>query len=418
MAENGGAADPSQIYASPIFAMAEKALDKLVILNYEEEFCNAKKIRKIPKVYFVLPNPKQNEQWRLFNMLCSWLCTLCTGDEEFFRLEEYDDPNTAANKLVLALKKLDFELDVPASKLKTPYGEAPASTLDFLTDKALRAKGFVWGRPVYKEDELFDAAGGEEEEEEEVIEEDVDVEEEEDGDEIFKNIAKEQVVDGIVFDESHQRILESNVDPTEWKTELERVTPKLKMPSVTAAGREWRTHIEQTKQHEGRIQQFMPDTKAQLQVIQAEVAEALEKMRSKERYINTHNAHLQGEYKEMRDKMKEIEEKYQAVSENVSSLTNDLQDLSDQLNDIKSITDNHGQSMTDTSPLVKIKAALQNIKVEIKNFDIRLGVVGHTLMAAKLKVNRSNNAKSGRDTNDLEESDIYDLDNDMDDVYG
>lgn len=415
--------------------MCESASDKLLILNYEEEFCEPKKIRRIPKVYFVLPNPKQNEQWRLFNMLCSWLCTVCTGDEEFFRLEEYDDPNTAANKLVLALKKLDFELDVPASKLKTPYGEAVASTLDFLTGRALAARGHVWGRPVYKEDELFDAGAGEGDEEEEVIEEDVDVVEEEDGEDVFGSIAKDQGEAGIALDESHQRILEAQVDPVAWKTELERVAPRLKLPPAAAgAGREWRGHIEQTKQHEARVREHMPDTRAQLQVIQAEVAEALEKMRSKERYINTHNAHLQGEYKEVKDRMTAAEAKYLSASENVARLTNELADLSDQLADVRSASDDHGQSMTDTSPLVKIKAALQALKAETRTFDVRLGVVGHTLLQSKLRMNQAQGAasKKGRggggkgggggagggagdhpeledsgDAYDLEESDIY-----------
>lgn len=37
--------------------------------------------------------------------------------------------------------------------------------------------------------------------------------------------------------------------------------------------------------------------------------------------------------------------------------------------------------MTDTSPLVNIKAALQDIKVEINNFELRIGVVGQSLLS-------------------------------------
>jgi len=398
--------DSSQLYGSQIFSMAERALDKLVILNYEEEFCRKRNIRKIPKVYFVLPSPKPNEQWRLFNMLCSWLCFLCTGNEDHFVLEEYDDPQTAANKLVLALKKLDFELDMPANKLKTPFGEATASTLDFLTEKALEKRGFVWSRPVYKEDEVFDTTGGGEEQEEEVIEEDVDPVEDE-GENMFSNIVKGQDAENPALEDSHYKILESNIDPMEWKTELERVSTKLKMPSVPVSGNEWRQHIEQTKLHDLRIQQSYPDTKAQLEIIQTEVGEALDKMRSKESYINTQNSHLRTEYEELKGKLKEIESRYRKVSENVSVLTNDLTDLSERLSEIKSVTDDHGQSMTDTSPLVKIKAALQNVKAEIKTFDIRLGVVGHALLQAKLRMQQGKHKRKNK-KNDPDH-DVYDL---------
>ena len=52
---------------------------------------------------------------------------------------------------------------------------------------------------------------------------------------------------------------------------------------------------------------------------------------------------------------------------------------------IKSRMDERGTSMTDTSPLIKIKSALNRIKEERKALDIRLGIVTHTLVAKKLK---------------------------------
>ncbi|KAJ0390577.1 hypothetical protein ATCC90586_011874 [Pythium insidiosum] len=41
--------------------------------------------------------------------------------------------------------------------------------------------------------------------------------------------------------------------------------------------------------------------------------------------------------------------------------------------------------MTDTSPLVAIKDALKALNAEIKNFELRIGVVGHTLLQAKAR---------------------------------
>jgi hypothetical protein len=41
--------------------------------------------------------------------------------------------------------------------------------------------------------------------------------------------------------------------------------------------------------------------------------------------------------------------------------------------------------MTDTSPLVKIKAALGDLKSEIKAMELRIGVVGHTIMQSKIR---------------------------------
>ncbi len=50
-----------------------------------------------------------------------------------------------------------------------------------------------------------------------------------------------------------------------------------------------------------------------------------------------------------------------------------------------------GDTMTDTSPLVKIKKAIHSIRQEIQAMEIRLGVVSNTLLQSKIK------EKSGTD---------------------
>jgi intraflagellar transport protein 57 len=58
-----------------------------------------------------------------------------------------------------------------------------------------------------------------------------------------------------------------------------------------------------------------------------------------------------------------VEARHQEVSGRVGGLTNDLAAITDRLEEIKETMNDRGQSMTDTSPLVKIRAALQQIKV-------------------------------------------------------
>jgi estrogen-related receptor beta like 1 len=55
--------------------------------------------------------------------------------------------------------------------------------------------------------------------------------------------------------------------------------------------------------------------------------------------------------------------------------------------------DDKGASMTDTSPLVKIKQALTNLKNEVKELELRIGVVGHSLMQAKNHQYKGHNQK-------------------------
>jgi estrogen-related receptor beta like 1 len=45
----------------------------------------------------------------------------------------------------------------------------------------------------------------------------------------------------------------------------------------------------------------------------------------------------------------------------------------------------HGNSMTDTAPLVRLKNALAKLKEEISQFDVRIGVVENTLLLVKVR---------------------------------
>ena len=84
--------------------------------------------------------------------------------------------------------------------------------------------------------------------------------------------------------------------------------------------------------------------------------------------------------------MKSKQEEYAQNSEQINALTNELAAVSDELETVKARMDERGNSMTDTSPLIKIKSALTQLRGEAKQMEIRIGIVNHTLVAKKLKV--------------------------------
>ena len=98
--------------------------------------------------------------------------------------------------------------------------------------------------------------------------------------------------------------------------------------------------------------------------------------------------------------LEEISGGHSSASSNVSVLTNELSSIADQLSEIKGTMDSRGSSMTDTSPLVKIKAALQDIKLEISQFELRIGVVGQTLLATQTANSNEIHVDQGEDDDD------------------
>ena len=89
----------------------------------------------------------------------------------------------------------------------------------------------------------------------------------------------------------------------------------------------------------------------------------------------------------MKHKLEGLEQKSTAAHESVAKLTNELAEVTEKLDDLKESFESKDSGLHDTSPLVKIKAGLQQIKGDIHSFDMRIGVVAHSLLAARVHDN-------------------------------
>jgi intraflagellar transport protein 57 len=76
-----------------------------------------------------------------------------------------------------------------------------------------------------------------------------------------------------------------------------------------------------------------------------------------------------------------------------SKLNNELSELGERADELKDMLESKDSGIHDTSPLVRIKAALQQLKNEVYSFDLRVGVISNTLLAHK--VNNSSRKKFG-----------------------
>ena len=51
--------------------------------------------------------------------ICHWLFTIIDKMSEIFQYEEFDDPGTIVNKLMLGLRQVEFKSSFPSQRLKT-----------------------------------------------------------------------------------------------------------------------------------------------------------------------------------------------------------------------------------------------------------------------------------------------------------
>merc|ERR1712025_819891 len=197
-------------------------------------------------------------------------------------------------------------------------------------------------------------------------------------------------------------LIEAEVDVVKWKTELERVRPKLKVKLVTH-DREWRSHLNQAKYHEKAIGKYQPGSMHQLEAIKTDIGDSLERVLQKERYINQTFEKMRNEYREITHKLQAVNQQYSAGNDKLQELTNALALISDKLEDVQSRQEEKGSSMTNTGPLVRMKKAIQKLREDRNQMELRIGVVAHTLMMSEMR--QKNLDDDSNDDSEIEISD-------------
>ncbi|KAJ8272941.1 hypothetical protein GJAV_G00095280 [Gymnothorax javanicus] len=389
--------------AYQMFVVMEDLLDKLKLLGYEEEVLAKHNMKALSRHYFAsspyMPsNP--GEQFYMFTILASWLIN--EAGRPFEQPQEYDDPNATVANILAELRSFGGQVDFPPSKLKSGSGEHVCYVLDRLAEEVLKRKRFTWKKPCYPTEELEEDNVMEDDAEltlskveEEMTEEPDDYEEDDLVDlDALKARTNQSDINGSSKPED---ILESNTDAAEWNLEVERVLPQLKV-TIRTDNKDWRIHVDQMHQHKEGIESSLKEAKGYLNKLQEEISKTLEKVGSREKYINNQLEHLIQEFRSAQSKLSEAKERYQQGSGGVTERTRILSEISEELEKVKQEMEEKGSSMTDGAPVVKIKQSLTKLKQEIVQMDIRMGVVEHTLLQAKLK-EKSNMTRDMHATN-------------------
>ncbi|EDQ91221.1 uncharacterized protein MONBRDRAFT_17952 [Monosiga brevicollis MX1] len=370
------------------FILAENLTDKLKLLDYDEHFLKARKVPPFPRHYFAV-SVNSNEQLWTFAALVSWLLELC--GQNYPQPDVYDDPNAIISGIMIELRKQGMPTDFQQSRLKPGYGPEICQILNNLAQQALKAKRWRWEKPVHRDDALQDAV-------EEVtdmemtaaaVQDDEEIEEDFDMEEDFIDVNDGPMVRWrssctLLHKSLRAAVLESSTTSAEWKLEVERVLPQLKV-QLRAEAKDWRNHLQEMADNRTEIEQALTDTKAHLTKLQGDVSKVLEKIASRERYVNTQLDSLIHEYRTAQDTFSATSSKYKEASVTVTDLSRQLASVTEELDAVKTQMDERGNSMTDTSPLRNIKTALNKLRKEISEMDLRIGVVQHILMSAQTR---------------------------------
>jgi intraflagellar transport protein 57 len=365
-----------------LFAIVEDMHEKLKILDYEDNYLKPRAGRLYPRTFFCIPTSPA-EQFPQFSQLVMWLFKdLGVLDLEW---NEFDDPNMICKSIMECAGKLGYQADISEQKLRPGSGESVMMLLNFVLDKCLTNKRFQVQIPKYPDEAAMattqepTTADDADAEIEDHVDDDIDEKEQEDDDGTRGNDI------GISGEDTMLGILESSIKPEEWLLELERVGPLLKIKKNAEPTKEWRTHLEQSIKYEKELSDAYPEVKASLEKLGDTVRKALDRISGREKHINQQFEHLGSEYREKQTNFEQIRSTYNELSQSVSELTQELSARTDEVDSIKGSMGERNSSMTDTAPLKRIQTAVAALKGEVKHMELRLGVLGQTLLQHKLK---------------------------------
>jgi len=368
----------------------DEAVDMLMLLDYETRFCN-KEMKPLSRTFFVYPGPNTAAQFKYFTRLVAWMLELLRKQPDW---DEYDDPNTVITNMMVAMRDIGVNVEgmIPG-KLKQGYGDGVCMVLNSLTKEVLRRTGFEWGQPSYPEEGLADEAEVDSDAEINSVGEDEMPGEGEEEDLMYQEDDVKKKVDNDSDEENHA-VLESTVDPKEWLLEVERVAPKLKI-QIPNDSKEWRTHLQQTRGYKQVIETQFPAVKAQLDKLSKELSGALDRIKSKEAFINTQFDHRALDYRQQQEELNTVQTQYTELNEVVMNLQIELKNVVEELDVVKNDMEERSSTVTDTAPIVKMKDAFKKLKKDTLQLEVRIGVVSHTLMQAKLRQRPQEDRKHG-----------------------
>ncbi|XP_049599317.1 intraflagellar transport protein 57 homolog [Syngnathus scovelli] len=377
--ERGG---PGAAYR-PFVAM-ERLLDKLHILNYQDQVLAKHNMRNLSRHYFVSsPYVESNpgEQFYMFGIIAAWLIN--AAGRPFHERADYGEPGAAVADILAELRALGVRVDFPPSKLLSGSGEQVCFVLDRLAEEALKKRGFSFGSPEYPaegsageaaaaEDARVNVVEEEEEEEEqgewrreeEAAADDEDEEQTPDLEALKLRSARPRAKVPCVNTE----ILQSMVDAAEWYLEVERALPRLKV-TVKNDNKDWRIHVEQMHRHRDGISSSFREAEGYLEKLREDIGKTLEKVCSREKYVNNQLEHLIQDYRQAQAQLGRAKEQYRRASEGLTEKARVLADMDDELKRVKRETERRNSSVSDGAPLVTIKRCMTDQKQEMVLLD-------------------------------------------------
>ncbi|KAL3787651.1 hypothetical protein HJC23_011799 [Cyclotella cryptica] len=183
--------------------------------------------------------------------------------------------------------------------------------------------------------------------------------------------------------EDFDSTIRSTIDPVQWKNELERVSSRL-IVHHTQNEDDWRCRLDQNISDLRSLGDQFSKMEHQISQIGKLILDDLQQIDSKEVQLHQKFNCEVNEYEVAKTRLMSLEKSIDTHTSKTAILSEKLGKLSADVDAVKKEIDKKGSSITDTSPVVEIRAALQLLKEENKELDVRLGILDYEVTKAMM----------------------------------
>jgi len=364
------------------FERMRNIYDKLMMLEYNKDFIQLVKIRPIHSLYFMIAtNP--GEQFFNFATISAWLLRKCGRSIDM--PQESDDPNTVISSILANVRNMGGILDFPPSKVKSGCGEEVVATLDFLTDKAIVAAQVHWEDPVFpvEDDIIVEEEDDEPELNLEKVEEAMDEYYSSEDDEIdsawVQPMSSNQNSNQAGNRTEHLQIMKSETDTEQWRMEVERVLPQLKI-TIKTDSQDWRWRQDQMKSYTSEITDILGQMEKPLDRLITDATGIADKVANREKHLNSQFASQLEQLSQTQATITKLKESHRQQSNEVATRNKELAHLGDELDETRRQLDDRGSIMADGAPVVAVRKALSSLKKELGDMEVEIGVMEHCVL--------------------------------------
>lgn len=314
-----------------------------------------------------------NNQFHYFSALCCWLLLQC--DENFIGWSEFDPPDMICNSIIQETKNISSRsLSINPQKLRPGFGGEVLLILNTLCDCALLVKKKKFKFPTYPKSKNRV--------EEDIVDEFVECE--------MDDLPSDpEISEDEIQNETPQNLtVVTKVDPKAWELELEKVSSKLRVKNMRNHI-EWRAHFFKAQKYSKSLKGDMGGISQRLLKIQRKLKKQIQRIRDKEQYVNENLSEIKGDFSMVYQQKETLNEQYEMIHNSVQSLSEDLESLTKKIAVVKSQSNKHNESMTDTSGIQNMRQTIKSMKEEIEEMVVRCSIQQFSVLRSKINEGRA-----------------------------